>query len=72
MGWLALLRIVLSLANSLASIIREKQLMDAGEAKATAKALTEIVKRLDVGKDVAAQIEAMGDEELDAALRGDR
>jgi len=72
MGWLGLLKIVLSLANSLAGIVREKQLMDAGEAKATAKALTEIVKRLDVGKDVAAQIEAMSNDDLDAALRGDR
>ena len=70
MGWLSLLKIVLSLANSLANIVREKQLMDAGEAKATAKALTEIAKRLKIGREVTAQIEAMSDSDIDDALRG--
>lgn len=71
-SWLSLFRAVLALANGIASIVREKQLMDAGEATATAKALTEIAKRLEIGEAVRAEIEAMTDAEIDDALRGDR
>ena len=69
MSWLSLLRLVLSLANSLAGIVREKQLMDAGEAQATAKALAEIAGRLKIGDQVGAEVAAMSDIDLDAALR---
>lgn len=72
MGWLSLLRIVLSLASSLANIVRERQLMDAGEARNVAKQMTELSKRLDIGEEVMFHIEKMRDEEIDAALRGDR
>lgn len=64
----AALQLVLSISDN----IRETQLLDAGEARATAKALTEIVRRLDIGEAVRAEIEEMTDAEIDAALRGDR
>ena len=69
MTWLALLRAVLSLANSIASIVREKQLMDAGEARNIAKQMTELTRRLEIGSEVMAQIETMADAELDEELR---
>jgi hypothetical protein len=62
---------MLSLANAIAGIVREKQLMDAGEAKATAKALAEISGRLAIGNEVTAAIESLTDSELDEALRGE-
>lgn len=46
--------------------------MNAGEAKATAKSLAALADRLRIGDAVRAEIEAISDEELDAALRGDR
>lgn len=39
MSWLALLRLVLSLAQSLTSYLNNKRLIDAGEAKAIARQL---------------------------------
>jgi len=39
MGWLALLKAVLGLAQSLTGYLRDKQLIDAGEAKAIATQL---------------------------------
>ena len=64
----AALQLVLSVSDN----IRETQLMEAGEAKATARALTEIAKRLDIGEKVRIEVEAMTDSEIDDALRGDR
>lgn len=48
MTWFSLLTTVLKLASALASIVREKQLMDAGEERALAKSLTEIAARAGV------------------------
>ena len=71
MTWLALLKVVLQLANGLANIIRERNLMDVGEAKAAAKSLAAIADRLKIGDAVRTEIEAMSDADLNDALRGD-
>lgn len=71
-SWLGVLKAVLSLANGIADIVREKRLMDAGEAKALARNLSELAKRLEIGAAVTAEIEAMTDTEIDDALRGDQ
>lgn len=63
----AALQLVLSISDN----IRETKLMDAGEARNVAKQMTELSKRLDIGEQVRAEVEAMTDAELDAALRGD-
>lgn len=39
MAWLALLKLLLSIADQLTSYLHDKQLMDAGEAKAVAASL---------------------------------
>lgn len=64
----AALQLVLSVSDN----IRESKLMDAGEARNVAKQMTELSRRLDIGEEVMFQIEKMRDEEVDAALRGDR
>ena len=68
MTLLAVLRLVLQFANGLVSIVRERQLMDAGEAKAMAKNLAAIANRLKIGEQVRAEIEAMSDDESIAEL----
>lgn len=64
----AALQLVLSVSDN----IRESKLMDAGEARNVARQMTELSSRLDIGEEVMFQIEKMRDEEVDAALRGDR
>lgn len=71
MAWFGLLRLLLSAAYEVAKFVNSRQLMAAGEARATAKALVEIGKRLEIGDQIRAEVEAMTDEDIDAALRGD-
>jgi hypothetical protein len=68
---LAVLKLVLSLASTLASYVREKGLMNAGEAKATARSLAALSERLGIAQEVAREVAAMSDADLDAELRGD-
>lgn len=71
MTWLAIFRGLISLALTVADYIRDKQLMDAGEAMATAKSLTEMAKRLGIVDQVRAEVAALTDAEIDAELAGD-
>ena len=72
MTWLALLKLVGQIFLAIANIVREKQLMDAGEARGLAKSMAAAADRLGIGEVLVSEIEALGDDELDAALRGDR
>lgn len=47
MSWLTILGALLKLASRIAEIVRDKQLMDAGEAKAIARSLGEQNARLE-------------------------
>ena len=47
MSWVALLRGILKLGSILARIIQQKQLMDAGEAKAVSKGLEDATSKMD-------------------------
>lgn len=47
MGWLSLLKLVLTLSASIAEIVEDKQLLDAGEAKNVAKTLREQNERVE-------------------------
>lgn len=67
MGWFGLLKLLLSAAYEVAKFVNARQLMAAGEAKATAKALVEIGKRLEISDQITAEIEAMTDKDLDDA-----
>jgi len=46
MSWLALLKAVLSIADYIAKICHDKQLLDAGEYKAIAKGTTDALERI--------------------------
>lgn len=71
MPWLAIFRAVLSLANSIAKIIQEKALMDAGEARGVAKSLAEMQRRLEIGDAVDAEVKALTDQEARDKLKKD-
>jgi hypothetical protein len=71
MNLLAIFRAVIGLASILADIVREKQLMDAGEAKATAKSLAALSSRLGIAQAVADEVAALSDDEINADLRGE-
>jgi hypothetical protein len=62
MGWLGLLRLALRAAAAIAGAVRERQLMDAGAQRETARALAEIARRLDLGRAIEAEVAAMSDE----------
>lgn len=72
MSWVALLKIVLGLALNISNIIREKRLLDAGAQAEVGRQLALLVQRTDTMDQVTKETEAMTDDELDAALRGDR
>lgn len=71
MGWLGLLKLLLTVANTVSNIVREQNLMNAGEAKATAKSLAELSERLGIARQVAEEVAALSDADLDAELRGE-
>ena len=65
MSWLKLLNVLLSLSSRVAEIVKNKQLMDAGEAKATIKALKKGNKNVAKARD----IERVADPARDKRLR---
>lgn len=70
-SWLSILSGVLKLANMIAGLMKDRQLLDAGEARGVAKSLASIMTSLDIAKDVEAEVAAMSDAEVDKALEGD-
>jgi hypothetical protein len=71
MTWLTLLRLLLGLADKVADIIRAKQLMDAGEAKATAKQLAGMAERLGISEALDAERDKLTIDQVKDALRED-
>ena len=68
-SWLGVLKALLALANGIADIVRERQLMQAGEDRAMAKQLTAIAQRLEISDAIRAEVEAMSEGDLDEELR---
>lgn len=71
MTWLKVVLALISLARLIANSINTRNLMEAGEAKATAESLAALSARLGIAQLVAAEVAALSDAELDAELRGD-
>jgi hypothetical protein len=69
--WLTILKVVGQVFLTISNIVREKQLLDAGEARGLAKSMAQAADRLGIGRALVDEIEAMTDDDLDAALRGD-
>ncbi len=66
--WLSVLQLFLTIADTVANIVREKQLMDAGEAKATATQLAAIAKRAGITDEIRAAVGKLTDAEIDDEL----
>ncbi len=71
MTWLTVLRLLLSVADKVADIVRSKQLMDAGEARATAKQLAAMAERLGISEALDAERDAMSLDQIKDALKED-
>lgn len=71
MGWLTLLKALLTLVGTVADIIRARQLMSAGEAEAVSKALADTVETLGVAKVVKARLAKATEAEIDEILTDD-
>ncbi len=71
MSWLSIAKGLLAALHVVASMLREKQLLDAGEGRAVARSLAVLSQRLGIAKDVAEEVAALSDADLDADLRGD-
>jgi hypothetical protein len=69
--WVKLLLALLAMGNSIANIIRERKLLQAGEDLALAKGMAQLAARLELGQTVQKEIEALTDDELNTALRGE-
>lgn len=71
MTWLKLIWLCLSIANRIAGTVRADKLLDAGEAKATARSLAALASRLGISQEVREEVGRLSDADLDAELRGD-
>lgn len=71
MNWLAILKLVLVLADRVARIIETRGLIAAGEDRALARSLAAIAGRLGIARQIAAETAALSDAELDCELAGD-
>ena len=75
MGWLSFLRLLLATASAVATIVKARQLLaageKAGEGRAIARSIAEISDRLQISRELVSEIERLTDDEIDKALRGD-
>ena len=71
MTWLKVLQLLLLLATRIAGTVRANILLDAGEAKATAKSIAALSQRLGIAQQVAAEVAAMSEDDLDKELKGE-
>jgi hypothetical protein len=70
MSWLAVLKLMLVLADRVARIVQERSLLAAGEDRALAKALAAFAERLWIARQIAAETVVMRDVSLDRELGG--
>lgn len=71
MGWLSLLKLFLSLASNVASIVREKQLMDAGGEREVAKMLKQVSTNAGIAREIELEVAKLTPEEVNRQLEGD-
>lgn len=64
MGWFGVLKLVLSIASSIASIVREKQLMDAGGEREVAKMLKQVSVNAGIAREIEIETAKMTPEEV--------
>ena len=70
MPWLSILSGLLKLAGAIADIVRERQLMDAGEARGLAKSLAGIAERAGIAREVETETARMTPDQVLRDLEG--
>jgi hypothetical protein len=70
MVWLGVLKLVLTIAASLAGWLRNNQLMDAGASQQIAKQLAEVARQGGLSQQIRDEVANMTDPALDAELQG--
>lgn len=71
MSWLALLNLGLKFVNWIAEIVHNRELMDAGEAKAIAKGATDALETIRKAQEATAAVKPLSRDEL-RGTDGDR
>lgn len=64
MGWFSILKLVLGLASSIASIVREKQLMDAGGEREVAKMLKQVSTNAGIAREIELETAKMTPDQI--------
>lgn len=70
-AWVAFCRLLLIVVSRIAEIIRDKRLLDAGEALAISKALADTAETLGVAKAVKARLANASEAEIDDIIAED-
>ncbi len=68
-SWVNIIKALIGFANYVAEIIRDKRLLDAGEAQHLAKDIALLQKRLGISDQVVAEVSLLTDQEIDDELR---
>lgn len=68
MNWLNLALILFRVTNGIVTLMRERNLLNAGEDRAIAKAAVNILRLTDAGKKMTERIDAMAEPEFDDLL----
>ena len=64
MGWFTALKLVLQVASAIAGYLKDKQLMDAGAQRETAKMLVAISDRAGIAREIEAETARMTPEQI--------
>ena len=70
MPWLSILSGLLKLAGAIAELMRNNQLMNAGEARGLAKSLVEIGKRAGIAREIEEETARMTPDQILRDLEG--
>ena len=70
MPWFSILSGLLKLAGAIADIVRERQLMDAGEARGLAKSLHGIAERAGISREIEEETARMTPDQILRDLEG--
>lgn len=70
MPWFSILSGLLKLAGLIADIVKERQLMDAGEARGLAKSLAGIAERAGIAREIEEETARMSPDQILRDLEG--
>jgi hypothetical protein len=71
MSWLTILRLLLTVADKIADVVRQQQLLDAGAKAEIAVQLAAIAKRVEIGQQVNDAIDALSEKQVQDSVEAD-